>query len=133
MGSFGEVEAFLVWRKIGAKADAYFAVTPADIWISVFNAARFGAFRLIFSPSWNKISSERIVSDSILDKIQNGGNPAIFDKGHVGQSTLAAVYETNLANSYQWDAVFEDGDFYKEGVGGQVMARAIATSGLLKR
>ena len=146
-----------VWRKIGAQADAYVTITP-DGYPMTFGFTSstlrdFGRFGMIFTPSWNKISKERIVSDRLLKRIQLGGNPAIYDKGHVGKSTLDVLYDKDVKNSNQWDAVFKDGDFYKEGVGGQglyvspsrdlvvawfctgkndelVMARAIATSGL---
>ncbi|MBW4621433.1 MAG: beta-lactamase family protein [Cyanosarcina radialis HA8281-LM2] len=149
-----------IWRKIGAQSDAYVAVTPDGypltfgmVSSNLRDLARFG---LIFSPSWNKVSKKRIVSNRLLNKIQRGGNPAIFAKGHFGQELLGIVYDKKLSNSYQWDVVFQDGDFYKEGVGGQGLyvspsrdlviawfstgkngelgvARAIATSSIFSR
>lgn len=144
-----------VWRKIGAQADGFIGITPdgySMAWgfmsSTLRDLARFG---MIYTPSWNKVSKEKIISDAILNKIQHGGNPAIFGKGYVGREMHGSLYDTDLTNSYQWDVVFADGDFFKLGTGGQglyvspsrdlvvawfstgennaqVMARAIATA-----
>lgn len=146
-----------IWRKMGAQADGFIAITKdgySMAWGFASSALRdLARFGLLFTPSWNKVSEKQIISDRILNKIQHGGHPAIFDKGLVGKQMLETFFETHLTNSYQWDVVFPDGDFYKEGVGGQglyvspsrnlviawfstgenparVMARAIATSAM---
>lgn len=118
-----EVFGERIWRKIGAQADGYMFVTPDGYPLAfaftsscLRDLARFG---MIFTPSWSTVSSERIISDSILGRIQHGGDPAIYDRGFVGKEVLAAIPDSRVSNSYQWDVVFEDGDFYKEGVGGQ--------------
>lgn len=156
---FSEAFGEAVWRRIGAEADGFIGITPDGYSMgwgftssTLRDLARYG---MIYTPSWNKVSRQRIISEKILNNIQKGGNPAIFDKGLVGKQMLETFYETKLTNRYQWDVVFEDGDFYKEGVGGQglyvsssrdliiawfstgennarVMARAIATSKLFK-
>lgn len=152
-------EAFgdYVWRKIGPQNDGYIGITPGGYpmaWGSVSSTLRdLGRFGMIFTPSWSRISQTRIITPDILKKIQHGGNPDIYGKGYVGRDMLATLEETQLSNSYQWDTVFPDGDFYKNGNGGQglyispsrdlviawfatgdnaeqVMARAIATSSL---
>src|SRR5690606_30595889 len=112
-----------VWRKIGTESDGYIGITPDGYpmaWgftsTTLRDLARFG---MIFTPSWNKLSQEKIISPTILKKIQHGGNPAIFAGGFVGHEMLGSLHETNLTNSYQWDVVFSDGDFFKGGVGGQ--------------
>lgn len=149
-------EAFgdYVWRKIGTQSESYIGITPDGYsmgWGFVSSTLRdLARFGMIFTPSWNKISKQQIITSDILNKIQHGGNPKIYAQGYVGKEMLRTLYETKLTNSYQWDVVFPDGDFYKSGTGGQglyvspsrdlviawfstgdnseqVMARAIAT------
>lgn len=116
----------MIWSKIGAEHDMTAAVSPQGYPMFFgFNAstlrdmARFG---MIFTPSWNKVSKERIVPASVLKMIQTTGNPEMYGKGYVGKTMLksfAGQGEEGLTNRYQWDAIFKDGDMYKGGVGGQ--------------
>ena len=79
-----------------------------------------GRFAMIFTPSWNKVSKEQIIPDSLIETIQHGGKPEIYLKGFVGREMQESFPDIKgLANRYQCDIVFSDGDFYKGGVGGQ--------------
>ncbi|PIZ04829.1 MAG: hypothetical protein COY58_01890 [Gammaproteobacteria bacterium CG_4_10_14_0_8_um_filter_38_16] len=118
-----EVFGHDVWRKIGAQADGYIAISPDGYPIgwglmssTLRDLARFG---LIFTPSWHVVSSQRIISKKTLQMIQHSGNPAIFDDGFVGRYMISTLHEKNLTNGYQWDVIFPDGDLFKAGVGGQ--------------
>lgn len=119
-----ELFSEMVWSKIGAEHDMTIAVSPQGYPLSFgFNSgtlrdmARFG---MIFTPSWNKVSSERIVPESVIKMIQTTGRPEIYGKGYVGKLMQEHFPgEEGLTNRYQWDAIFTDGDIYKGGVGGQ--------------
>ena len=79
-----------------------------------------GRFAMIFTPSWNKVSRERIIPAALIDTIQHGGKPEIYLGGFVGKELQSSFPDIKgLSNRYQWDIVFPDGDFYKGGVGGQ--------------
>jgi CubicO group peptidase (beta-lactamase class C family) len=80
--------------------------------------ARFG---LLFTPSWRHVSQGKLVSDAYLGKIQKGGRPDIFRRGRGVEVFAAALGETPRHNTYQWDFVLEDGDFYKGGFMGQML------------
>lgn len=119
-----EVFSERIWRKIGAQADAFVAVTshglPMTFGFTNSTLRDLGRFGLIFSPSWRAVSNEQIISDRILEKIQTGGRPEIFPNGFVGREFQHSFPDIQgLANRYQWDIVFPDGDIYKGGVGGQ--------------
>jgi hypothetical protein len=43
----------------------------------------------------------------------------MYDKAFMGQLMMKKFNEKNIVNAYQWDAIFEDGDMYKSGFGGQ--------------
>ena len=80
--------------------------------------ARYG---LIYTPSWAKAARERIVSNSYLHELQTSGRTSIFRKGELGNVMAKNVFPVHppIANHWQWDAIWEDGDFFKGGVFGQ--------------
>jgi CubicO group peptidase (beta-lactamase class C family) len=78
--------------------------------------ARFG---MAFTPSGRKGVEAPAVSAQVVDGIQRDGRPALFAKGIKSAVLTAAFGEVPLSCSWQWDAVFADGDFYKGGFHGQ--------------
>jgi CubicO group peptidase (beta-lactamase class C family) len=80
--------------------------------------ARYG---MLYTPSWKHAARERIVSDAYLRSIQTGGRKKIFGGGEIGDAmkTLYFPSDPPNANGWQWDGIWDDGDFYKGGVYGQ--------------
>lgn len=113
-----------LWSKIGAESDAVITVSEINapgshggISATVRDIARLG---LLFTPSWKTVSSEQVVSNRYLQQIRESGRPEIFDKAGTGQGIIERLRgERPRHNTYQWDFVTEDGDFYKGGYGGQ--------------
>jgi CubicO group peptidase (beta-lactamase class C family) len=110
-----------VWQQIGAESDAIlvadkFGVQIASNGVSstLRDLARFG---LLFTPD-GRANVDSIISDSYLRKIQKDGRPAIFNAGRENNPRLIDG-ERPRHNTYQWDLVMEDGDFFKGGYGGQ--------------
>jgi len=110
-----------VWAKMGAEGDGLLALDMqggpsihGQISSRLRDKARYG---MLYTPSWKAVAQQPVVPASLIDKIQHGCRPSIYQRG-------AAARATNLqfkprCNSRQWDAVFEDGDFYKGGARGQ--------------
>jgi CubicO group peptidase (beta-lactamase class C family) len=84
---------------------------------------------LLFTPSYQTVSDKQIISNSHIDLILNGGNPKLMQNLYskvnfqrVSEST-EAVPPLNVSdlkhNVYQWDAVYENDDFFKGGWAGQ--------------
>ncbi len=109
-----------IWGRVGAQSTAFLTSTPSG---NAFSAggmistlrdlARYG---LLFSPSGRKTDNP-VVSDTLLSKIQKEGRPELTEG-------LKYVHEylgdkSFRHNTYQWDIVTSEGDFYKAGVGGQ--------------
>ena len=122
---FPELVSREIWRKIGAESDAMHLVsaigapaTHGTINSTLRDMARFG---LLFTPSWGTVCREKLVSEAYLGKIQKGGRPEVFVKGNAAQALTAAAGEQPRHNTYQWDFVLEDGDFYKGGFMGQML------------
>ncbi|MDT0607600.1 serine hydrolase domain-containing protein [Croceitalea rosinachiae] len=103
-----------IWRKIGAESSALLGTNTNGLALSYLDGisttlrdlARFG---LAFTPSGRK-SAHPLISDSHLYKIRD------VNKNLKKKSRYS---EEMIYKSYQWGAVYEDGDFYKGAHGGQ--------------
>ena len=71
----------------------------------------------MFTPSGRQ-SVKPVISDRYLEKIQKGGRPEIF-RAMYGEKSGYVDGEPARHNSYQWDFVMDDGDFFKGGFAGQ--------------
>lgn len=123
--TLNEVYSERIWRKIGAEGDGYFVVGSAGepMTFGLFSSTLrdFARFGMIFTPSWNVVSEEQIISDIVLERIQSGGHPGRFDAGFTPDGLKALFLGIEgFTNAYQWDAIFPgDRDLFKSGVGGQ--------------
>ncbi|CAN5784104.1 serine hydrolase [soil metagenome] len=121
---FNEIVTEMLWSKIGAESDALVSTSrigaPAShggISAAVRDVARLG---MLFTPSWSVVAGEPVISDAHMRHIQEEGRPEIFDGASAGQATIEMLRgERPRFNSWQWDFVMDDGDFYKGGYGGQ--------------
>ena len=119
--TYADLLAEEIWQKMGAEADAMITAPRRGVVIAhggisstLRDMARFG---LLFTPS-GRAGIDPVVSDSYLARIQTGGRPAIFNADHADDPSMVDG-EAARHNSYQWDFVMEDGDFFKGGFGGQ--------------
>jgi CubicO group peptidase (beta-lactamase class C family) len=115
----------LVWSKMTAEGDALVALAPDTtpqahglVASRLRDLARYG---LLYTPSWNKAARERIVSEDFVRTIQTSGRKGIFSGGEIGEAMKNLYFPSDPpnANAWQWDGVWDDGDFYKGGVYGQ--------------
>lgn len=76
--------------------------------------ARFG---LLYTPSWAKAASKKLVSDEIIARIHSSvRDRAFFENGYDGPVFMDRFAdETMLGNARQWDCIWPDGDMYKGG------------------
>jgi hypothetical protein len=75
------------------------------------DVARFG---LLFTPSYEVVSEQKIISSRYLDLILHGGRPELLANSRFGSAPEGVKH-----NVYQWDLVFDNNDFYKGGWAGQ--------------
>lgn len=118
-----------VWSKIGAQADAVIMQSPlGEVWspagfgTTLRDLARYGIAWT--ENSWRAVSDERIVPQSLLDKIKAPWRPQIVDRGWLGYYGLRNMYGEEGRKavshvSYQIDAVWKDGAFLKTGANDQ--------------
>jgi CubicO group peptidase (beta-lactamase class C family) len=114
-----------VWSKMTVEGDMLVALAPDStpqshglVATRLRDLARYG---MLYTPSWMRAARERIVSEAYLRSIQTGGRKNIFGGGEIGDAmkTLYFPSDPPNANSWQWDGIWDDGDFYKGGVYGQ--------------
>ena len=110
-----------LWQKMGAEGDASIfaarygiALSSGGLLAKARDMARFG---LLFTPSYNKVSSEKVISDRYLDMIINKGRPELLANARFAGERSANPEIKH--NSYQWDVVYNNNDFYKGGWAGQ--------------
>ncbi|TWT84548.1 6-aminohexanoate-dimer hydrolase [Planctomycetes bacterium CA13] len=118
---FAEVVSEKIWRPMGAQSDGVMMVSSAGASSTINSTLRdLGRFGLLFTPSWQTVSQRQLVSDAYLKKIQQGGRPEIFDKAGAGKNWTGVFPDDQpMHNTYQWDFVMPDGDFFKAGHCGQ--------------
>ena len=107
-----------IWMKIGAEADGLMIaprngipVIHGGLMIRPRDAARFG---LLFTPSYKKVASSRLVSESFIKRISSIPRNLQFDKRKQSQNG-----ELFAHSAYQWDAIFSNSDYFKGGWAGQ--------------
>jgi CubicO group peptidase (beta-lactamase class C family) len=123
--SYGDALAERIWSRIGAEADALLVTSPRTGAVAshggmsgtLRDLARYG---LLYTPSWTTVASSRVVPEDYLRKVQKGGRPELLERAAPGSKELGGDgVEPARYPTYQWDAVWADGDFFKYGFRGQ--------------
>ena len=89
-------------------------IDPGSIIVRFFGA-EFG----FPNPATGKAAFEPVVSAEVLKRIPTAGSPAASRAGAKYQGLSEEFGEPPMANSFQFDAVFEDGALWKHGNLGQ--------------
>lgn len=112
-----------VWSKIGARSPFIIGLTPDKTPVAggLNNTTPEDMLRyaLIYTPSWNVVAKEQVISDKQLKMIQTMGDPKAY-KGS-GEEAYGTRWfgETPIYNTAQWDHAFADGAMFKHGNMGQ--------------
>ncbi len=118
--SIAEVLSDEIWIPMEAESDALIcvnrvgiAVAHAGMTATLRDLARFG---LLFTPSWNKTTRTRVISENFLRRIVEGGRRGLVKDWIDGPRPNWLDHV-----AYQWDAVSNKGAFMKGGFGGQFL------------
>ena len=121
---FHDLMTEMVWSKAGMEGDAELGLSPSGepSAFGIFSSrlrdlARYG---MLYTPSWNIVTKENIVGKDYLPKIYATAKVEQYS-GNLGDRMIAHFGNLDMGASYQWDAVFPDGDLYKSGRGGQCL------------
>ncbi len=111
-----------VWSKVGAEGPLQLHMTPDGIvaahGLVSSNLRDFARFGMLYTPSWNRIAVEKVVTDEILDRIHDGVRSHEFMMAGFDGPVMADYLGSNdfIANSRQWDVIWPDGDMWKGGL-----------------
>lgn len=111
-----------VWSKIGAEAPIQLHMSPDGIvgahGLISSNLRDLARFGMLYTPSWEKVATERIVSPDMIMRIRAGVRTKEFFLGAYNGPVFAKIFDddTILSNSRQWDLIWPDGDFWKGGM-----------------
>jgi CubicO group peptidase (beta-lactamase class C family) len=122
---FEDIVTERIWSKAGMEGDALLGLSPSGepsaFGIFASRLRDLGRYGMLYTPSWNVVANDRVVSESYFSKVYAASKPEIFSGNNLGDRMIAGFGNVGMGASYQWDAVFPDGDFYKSGRTGQAL------------
>ena len=112
-----------VWSKMGARNPFVLGLAPdgTPIPAGMINTTPEDMLRyaMLYTPSWNKVAKEQVVSDKVLQRTQTLGSPEAYHKSTEEAYGTRWFGEVPYMNTAQWDHSFEDGAMFKHGNMGQ--------------
>lgn len=113
-----------VWSRLGAEGDAVLGLgSSGEPGIFAFVSSRLrdkARYGLLYTPSWKRVTDERIIPQALVEKTQTGCRPELYQAAREeGENFYFSDDPEAHCNSRQWDAVYTDGDMYKSGLHGQ--------------
>ncbi len=122
---FEDLVTEYIWSQAGMEGDGVLGLTiggepssPGAFAARLRDLARFG---MLFTPSWATVAKQQVVSDNYFEKAQVAAMQDIYGDDYMSKRLINDFAETTIGASYQWDAVFTDGDLYKSGRTGQAL------------
>lgn len=110
-----------VWAHLRTEGPLQMHLTPDGIPLAhgvVSSTLRdMARFAMLFTPSWDKVAAQPVVSADTLARIRAvARGKAFFQAGYDGPVfTERLGDDTMLGNARQWDCIWPDGDLYKGG------------------
>lgn len=114
-----------VWSKMTVEGDALMNLgwdgVPHVEGMMITRLRDLGRYGMLYTPSWHKAAREKVVSDAYLKRIRADARKEIYLRGELGKRMVERYFPVSppVANSWQWDAIFADGDMFKSGTMGQ--------------
>lgn len=122
---FHDVISDRIWSKAGMEGDALLGLSPTGepSAFGIFSSRLrdFARYGMLYTPSWNVVANKAVVTDDYFRKVYAASKPDIFQGNNLGDRMIRDFGDWGMGASYQWDAVFLDGDLYKSGRSGQAL------------
>ncbi|WP_346861200.1 serine hydrolase [uncultured Draconibacterium sp.] len=111
-----------IWTRVGMESDGHYALSaqgePLSAGLFASRLRDFGRFALLYTPSWNTVADEQIVSDTYWEKVYDNSYADALKRGV--ETDKSKYFKDGQSHAtYQWDLVFDDGDLFKAGRYGQ--------------
>ena len=108
-----------IWSRIGCKLPYMVGLasdgTAVGGGLNMTTPEDMLRYAMIFTPSWNAVSTEQVITDDLLRRIQTLGDPAAYEGSTEEQYHAQWFGESGQRNCAQWDVVFADGAMFKHG------------------
>ncbi|GAA4879481.1 serine hydrolase domain-containing protein [Ferrimonas pelagia] len=112
-----------IWGKLGARMPLAMHLsqdgTPLNMGLASSTLEDFAKFAAMYTPSWNKVAHEQVVTPALLEQIRASGDATAFVGGAKEGQAIAISGEKPVKAGYQFDWFYEDGAMYKHGNTGQ--------------
>ncbi|BBO75889.1 hypothetical protein DSCW_33060 [Desulfosarcina widdelii] len=114
-----------IWSRMGVEGTFQVHLSPDGIALAhgllsvrLRDLARFG---MLYTPSWSEITVEQIVTPKILGRTRVPYRSRNFYRaGPSGKKFMERLGDDSVRSAgRQWDAVWDDGDFFKSGLNTQ--------------
>ena len=120
---FGTLMQERVWEKAGFRNPLQLHLAPDGTGVGYGMVSTTPEdmlrYAMLYTPSWNKVASERIVTDEVLELIRSTARVQAYEGSHEQGYQIEWFGYSPKVNGIQWDAVFEDGAMFKHGNMGQ--------------
>ena len=122
---WAEVFDVRIWSKVRADGPLQAHLSPDGIAlvhgfmsIGLRDLARFG---MLYTDDWDQVAIERVVTPAILERTRSPQRSREFYlAGPSGQNFMDRLGDQTVrTGGRQWDAIWEDGDFFKSGLNTQ--------------
>ncbi|GJM64550.1 serine hydrolase domain-containing protein [Persicobacter diffluens] len=117
--SFKDVFNAKIWSKIGVghpfmvgNTGDGVAVGGGTVNTTLEDALKYA---MMYTPSWHVVSSERVITPEILERIRTLGDPKAYQGSEEEQYSLEWTGDLGERNATQWDQVWADGAMFKHG------------------
>ncbi len=116
-----------IWSKMGVEGALQMHLSPDGYALGhgIFSLrlrdlARFG---MLYTPSQEKIAIEPVVTQAILERTTNiKRSRGFYRSGPSAESFIRRLGDDSMSTAgRQWDAIWDDGDFYKSGLNNQML------------
>lgn len=122
---WNEVATERLWQRVGMEGDGQVALTasgePVAYGLITSRLRDMARYAVLYTPSWSRVANERVVPENYLESLYAAADRKIYRGGYMAERLVENFGTEDIGASYQWDAVFADGDFYKSGRSGQFL------------
>ncbi|WP_413113786.1 serine hydrolase domain-containing protein [Thaumasiovibrio sp. DFM-14] len=112
-----------IWGQLGARMPLAVHLSqdgaPLNLGIVSSTLEDFAMYATMYTPSWDKVAHEQVVTPSLLQQIRSSGDAEAFVGGAKEGQALAISGTKPVKGGYQFDWFYEDGAMYKHGNTGQ--------------
>jgi CubicO group peptidase (beta-lactamase class C family) len=94
-----------IWSKAGMEGDAEMGLSPSgepsQFGIFASRLRDFARYATLYTPSWNVVSEERVVSEDYFEKVYAASKPELFGKDRLSKRMTLHFGNIGMGASYQ--------------------------------